>query len=52
MQFEIDLSLKKIIQFIACVIIFIAVVKHISDAHMRHIGEIKAIKARRRAAKA
>ena len=51
MQFEVDLSLKRIIQFIACVIIFVSVVKHISDAHTQNIREINAIKARRRAAK-
>ena len=52
MQFEVDLSLKNIIKFIACVIIFISVVKHVSEAHTQHIMEINAIKMRRRGAKA
>ncbi|MCL2775236.1 MAG: hypothetical protein FWD71_18090 [Oscillospiraceae bacterium] len=46
MQFEVDLSLKNVIKFIACVIIFISVVKHVSDIHTRHISEISEIKMR------
>jgi len=44
MQFEVDLSISNIIKFIACVIIFVSLVKHVSDAHMRNISKINLIK--------